>query len=263
MGTAGVQGAAWGAMPEDWAELGEAVSRPVFDAVFARAGVGPGASLLDLGCGAGTALMMAKARGASVAGLDASEALVGIARRRLPDARIEVGDLEELPFEDAGFDVVTGFNSFQFAGDIPKALSEAGRVCRPGGSVAMCVWGLREECESVAHTISAIVALAPPPPPPAHPRPPLATPGILEGLLGDAGLSPVARETTDIPFSFPDAAAAWRCFWAAGLPPPVRQLGEDRVRPVVLESLVPFTRPDGSIHQNNRFHWVLAGKPGR
>jgi ubiquinone/menaquinone biosynthesis C-methylase UbiE len=128
MGTAPMQGALWGSRPGDWAELGEPMSRPAFEAVYARANVGGVTRVADLGCGAGTALVYARSLGADVTGLDASAPLIEIARSRLPGARLEVGDLEELPFADGSFDVVTGFNSFQFAGDIPRALGEAARV---------------------------------------------------------------------------------------------------------------------------------------
>src|SRR5262249_23922381 len=144
MPTATIMGAMWGTRPADWAELGEPTSGPAYQAVFERAGVGPGTRLLDAGCGAGTALLLARARGADVTGLAAAEPLVAIARTRVSGARIEVGELEALPFPDQSFHVVTGFNSFQFAGDIANALGEARRVCRPGGKVAMCVWGTRE-----------------------------------------------------------------------------------------------------------------------
>lgn len=71
--------------------------------------------------------------GATVAGLDASEALLEIARERTPGGDFRRGDLEALPFEDDSFDLVTGFNSFQYAGNAAQALREAGRVTRPGG----------------------------------------------------------------------------------------------------------------------------------
>ena len=260
MGGAAIHGDLWGARAADWAELGEPVSRPAFAAVFDRAG-GDGTRVLDLGCGAGTALALARSRGAEVAGLDAAGALVEIARARLPGARIEVGDLGDLPFADAGHDVVTGFNSFQFAGDLPRALREAARVCRPGGSVTMCVWGPRERCETVAHTMAAMAALGPSPPP--SPRPPLSTPGVIEELLEQAGLTPAAAGDVDCPFRFPDAATAWRCFASAGLAVRIiREVGEEVVRRATLASLAPFTRADGSIVQQNRFHWVMATRPG-
>ncbi len=53
--------------------------------------------------------------GATVSGLDASDTLLEIARERAPSADFRLGDLEALPFDDDSFDVVTGFNSFQYA----------------------------------------------------------------------------------------------------------------------------------------------------
>lgn len=260
MGTAQVMGDLWGARAEDWSEIGEPTSRPAFEAVFARAGVGPGTRVADLGCGAGGALVLARSQGAEVAGLDASEPLLRIARSRLPGARIEQGDLEALPFADASFDVVTGFNSLQFAGDIPGALREARRICRPGGSVTMCVWGTREECESIATTIGALMALMPPPAsaPPAPARPPLSTPGMIEGMMREVGLEPVTAQDVDVPFEFKDVETAVRCYLSPGLPPPIRQLGDERLRQTILGTLGPFTREDGSVLQKNRFHWVMG-----
>ena len=127
-----------------------------------------------------------------------------------------------------------------------------------GGTVGVCVWGAKEECESVAHTISAMMALPPPPPPPA-PRPPLSTPRVLEGLLGEAGLSVKAQGGVDRPFVFADATTAWRCFSSSGLAVlAIRQVGEEPIRRATLASFGPFTRADGTVAQKNRFHWVLA-----
>ena len=83
---AAIQGELWGARANDWAELNEPAWRPVFEAVMERAGVAPGKRLLDIGCGAGGALVVARRRGAEVSGLDASANLVAIARERLPGA---------------------------------------------------------------------------------------------------------------------------------------------------------------------------------
>jgi hypothetical protein len=191
MGTSTVQGELWGAKPDDWTELGEPVSMPVFQAVFDAAGIGAGTRVLDAGCGAG------------------------------------------------------------------GALAEARRVTRPGGSIGVCIWAPREECESVMHSFAPVLALLGPPPPAAGP--PLTAPGVLETRLGAAGLEPLAGATVDIPFEFPDAATAWRCFSSAGIIVNViRAVGEEAVRDVVMPTLEPFTRPDGSVLQLNRFRWVLA-----
>ena len=89
---------------------GGAYARRANDALFDRGGVGPGTRLLDIACGSGYAASVAAGRGATVAGLDASEALIAIAQARTPDADFRVGDMFELPFEDDRFDVATSFN---------------------------------------------------------------------------------------------------------------------------------------------------------
>jgi ubiquinone/menaquinone biosynthesis C-methylase UbiE len=131
----------------EWGAVQEPTWRPVYAALFVRAGIGAGTRLLDIGCGAGGALIVAREAGAEVAGLDASAAMVDEASQQLPGARIEVGEMEELPFADASFDAVTAFNALQFAADPINVLSEARRVLGPGGVVAVLVWGRREDCD--------------------------------------------------------------------------------------------------------------------
>src|SRR5438105_565734 len=207
MGTAGVQGELWGARARDWSELAEPVSRSVYDAVFARTGIGPGTKLLDIGCGAGGALVAARELGAEVTGLDAASNLVEIARSRLPGARIEIGEMEDLPFADESFDVVTGFNSFQFAGDPVEALREARRVCKPGGSVVMLVWGKPEECDTLRATVAAVMALLPPAPGAPGPAA-LSEEGVIENMMEQAGLAALHSGDVDCPFLFLNVDAA-------------------------------------------------------
>jgi SAM-dependent methyltransferase len=112
-----------------WAAVAEAMA------------VGPGMRILDVGCGDGGFLSLAAERGAEVSGLDADPAAVARARRRVPAADVRTGVMEDLPWTDAGFDVVVGFNAFQYARDIDLALREALRVVRPGGRLGVCKWG--------------------------------------------------------------------------------------------------------------------------
>ena len=215
MGTAGMQGALWGARAEDLAEANEPAWRAVFDAALDHAGIRRGTRHLDIGCGAGGALVVSRALGADVAGLDASANLVAIARRRLPAARIEVGEMEALPFADGSFDVATAINSVQFAGDPVRALSEARRVTRPGGAVFVLVWGRREDCELISITASAVFALLPPAPQGAPPPRPWAETGVIEGVMREAGLVPVEDGEFPGALEFPDAATATRTVLSA------------------------------------------------
>ena len=124
MGSATVQGQLWGTSPQDWAEVIEPLLRPIHLATMEALGPLSGLSLLDAGCGTGLALRLAAERGARVSGLDASAALLDMVRGQLPDADLRVGDIEELPYDDATFDVVTAFNSM--AGPLQRVIQLAG-----------------------------------------------------------------------------------------------------------------------------------------
>ena len=258
MGTAQAQGGLWGARARDYAELVEGMFRPAFEAVFAAAGVGPGTRLLDVGCGPGLAAQLAARRGAEVAGLDAAEASVAIARGRTPGGDFRAGEMEALPWPDDHFDVVTGFNAFQFAADPVNALRQAGRVARAGGRVAMLVWGRAEDCAAPA-IVAAVGRFLPPPPPAAEPPPPLSEPGRLEALLGRAGLTPLAGGAVDCPFAFPDLDTAVRGMTsAAPFVAAARRVGDEAVRRTVAGALAPFRTGAGGYHLRNRFRYVVA-----
>lgn len=263
MGTAQVQGELWGARARDWVRLQEPAWNPVFSAVLDEIGVSAGTRLLDVGCGAGGALVLARARGATVTGLDASESLIAIAHERLPDAHLERGDMEALPFPDGTFDVVTSFNAFQFAGDLEQALREARRVCRPGGRVMMLVWGPKDECDLSRVTFPAIFALLPQSSAAGAPAPPLSTPGVIEQRMTAAELQPIASGDVDCEFSYGDADDTWLAIASAGgVVRAIRHAGEDVVRRAVQATLGPLTDGEGVVHVRNRFHWVMATPAG-
>jgi SAM-dependent methyltransferase len=261
MGTAQVQGELWGAKAAEWTEFQEPAWRPIYDEVLGRAGVGRGKRLLDVGCGSGGALVVASGRGAEVAGLDASEALVAIARKRLPDARIEVGDMEELPFGDAAFDVVTGFNAFQFAGDAARALREAGRVCRRAGAVAVLTWGRREDCDIPRVIVPKLVPLMPPAPATGPTPFDWAKPGNTESMLEQAGLKVTDQGELACAFTYADVAMAWRANSAAApFVRAARHSGDERVRAIFADAVQGFVQKNGAVVLNNKFRWVIGRK---
>ena len=113
--------------------------------------------MLDVGCGTGGFCALAVARGAAVHGVDGMPDQIARAVERVPAGDFRVTLFEHLPWPDDTFDVVTGFNSFQYALEPVAALNEACRVTRPGGSVAVCKYGRPDENEF----FGLLAALAP------------------------------------------------------------------------------------------------------
>jgi SAM-dependent methyltransferase len=186
----------WGRKAADFATIAEPSNCREYVFVHSRLGVGQGDRLLDVACGSGLSIELARARGAACAGIDASHRLVDVARDRSPEADIQVGDMNQLPWADDSFDVVTSFRGIW--GTTPEAIRDVRRVLRPGGKVAMTVWGnvgkspgawmfapLRwaeaEKVENQAQMVS------------------LGRPGVGEAFLSEAGFEPEQRFV--VPFS--------------------------------------------------------------
>jgi SAM-dependent methyltransferase len=129
----------WGRKAVDFATLAEPYACREYVTVYQRLGLGPGDRVLDVACGSGLALELARACGAVVSGIDASPRLVAVAADRNPGCDIRVGDMTDLPWTDATFDVVTSFRGIW--GTTPAAVQEAHRVLTPGGRVVITAWG--------------------------------------------------------------------------------------------------------------------------
>jgi SAM-dependent methyltransferase len=256
-GSASRWGPLWGARPADWA-ISEDLQAPTYQAAIDRVGLTAGQRVLDIGCGVGAFLRMVAERGGEPAGIDASESLISFARTRLPHADLRVGEMEELPWPDQTFDLVTGFNSFFFANDMIAALREAGRVARPSAPIVIQVWGAHERCDLEAMKQVARPFL-PPRPPDAPADPDLSQPGLLRELATRAGLDP--RDEFDVPwaFEYPDEATLGRAMLAvAGLSVIAGPDREEELRQAIVDGLAAYRRPDGSYRLANEYHVLIA-----
>ena len=256
--TADVNGRLWGARASDWANIQEGTVRPVYEAVVEPKRVKPGTRYLDVGCGAGMAAQIAAARGAQVSGIDAAGPLLAIARQRTPEGDFRQGDLEELPFDDHGFDVATGFNSFQYAGNPAVALGETRRVTKPGGAVVIMTWGDPEGMEA-ASLVAALRPLMPPPPPGAPGPFALSDEQALRRFAADAGLKPVEVFDVDSPFVYADEATAVRGLNSAGVAArAMENSSEQAVTDAHAKAIAPFRQRDGSYRIKATFRCLLA-----
>jgi SAM-dependent methyltransferase len=249
-------GPRWGSRPTDWA-ASEEQQLPTYEEAIRRVGIGTGMRVLEVGCGSGVFLRAAAERGAAVFGLDASPALLDLARDRVPEADLRVGDLQFLPYEDDVFDVVAGFNAFFFADDMVAALREAGRVAKPGGTVVIQVWGAHGRCDLDA--IKPIVRpLFPGYDPGAPPPPDLAEPGALEAIAAAAGLTPT--EAYDVRWAsvYEDDDALLRGMLAAGGVGDAAGPREGEIAAALLEALAAVRAADGTYRRENEWHTLLA-----
>jgi ubiquinone/menaquinone biosynthesis C-methylase UbiE len=260
MGSQATQAQLWGTAQKDWTNIQEPTGRSGYDHALNILNLSDKDSLLDVGCGSGLFCTLAASKARFITGLDATVELVEETRRRLPTYPFLVGEMEDLPFPDEAYDVVTGFNSFQYAFSVANALNEAHRVLRPGGRLVVMIWGNKEDCEAFSF-LKAVGSLMPPPPPGAPGPFALSENQELEKVLQKAGFT--IQQTTDVPsiWDYPDTTIALKGLLSAG--PSVRAIrhsGYDQVAATVTSTFPPYTRENGHVVYNNKFRVVLATK---
>jgi len=111
------------------------------------AGVAEGHRVLDVGCGPGalTSELARRVGAGAVAAIDPSESFVAECARRNRGVDVRQGRAETLPFPDATFDRTLAQLVFHFVSEPTAAAAEMGRVLRPGGRAAACVWDFAAE----------------------------------------------------------------------------------------------------------------------
>jgi arsenite methyltransferase len=156
----------------------------------------PGERVLDIGSGPGfLAAEMAEEVGpdGKVCGVDPSDSMLAMARRREAPVEYASGDALALPYEDGTFDAAIATQVYEYVPDMPGALTEARRVLRAGGRLLILdtdwdsiVWHSRDRGRMLRVLEKWNDHLADP-----------YLPRRLPGLLRDAGLE--LREVTIIP----------------------------------------------------------------
>jgi SAM-dependent methyltransferase len=123
--------------------------RRIIRAELDRLPLPPEAQVLDAGCGSGRTLEELVDYG-QVAGIELDPEAAELARGRgLADVR--VGRLEELPWADDAFDLITCLDVIEHTADDRLTLTELRRVCRPGGFALITVpayqalWSVHDE----------------------------------------------------------------------------------------------------------------------
>jgi SAM-dependent methyltransferase len=203
----------WGRKAVDFATLSEPANCREYVALHHRLGVDEGDRLVDIACGAGLALELARLRGARCAGIDAAPRLVAIARDRSPDADVRVGDMHALPWQNDSFDVVTSFRGIW--GTTPGALAEIHRVLAPGGRVGLTVWGhLKQSTGKWA--LQPFRLASPPKVENQAAMVSLGRPGVGEEFLARFGFTAIERIAVPFVWEFADPSSYARALASTG-----------------------------------------------
>jgi SAM-dependent methyltransferase len=148
----------WTAQAGTYGGLIGAITGRLAESLLDAAGVRSDWRVLDVATGPGYVAERAAARGARVVGIDLAEGMLELARQRLTGVELLRADAEDLPFDDASFDAVTGGFVINHLPDPQRALAEATRVLLSGGRLAFSVWDHPERMRVTGVVAEAIEA---------------------------------------------------------------------------------------------------------
>jgi SAM-dependent methyltransferase len=253
----------WAEVAGGWAEHAEDVdarSAQLTQRMLELSTPRPGERVLELACGPGGAGLAAAelvAPHGEVVLSDIAAEMTAIASQRaaargLSNVTARVLDLEQIDQPDGSYDVVLCREGLMLVPNPARATREIRRVLRPGGRVALAVWGPRECNPWLGVMFDAISAqLGRPVPPAAVPGPfSLENADKLAALLTDAGLSDVSV----IELSVPLLAGSFEAWWTArsALAGPLRKIlaslpadARDAIRASAQEAARPYEARDG------------------
>lgn len=234
--------------------------------VAALAQVAPREHLLDVGCGTGALAMAAAERAlpsGRVVGLDASEEMLSVARRKSSVVEWVRGQAEALPFADASFDKVLSQFALMLFEQPSRALAQMWRVLRPRGRLVVAVPDRLENSpgylaltELLHRLFGGAIADAM--------RPPFAL-GDEAGLraqFADAGVLDVELTTQHgtVCFASIDAmiSAEHACIWTLGGLLDAEQFA--LLRRHARQDMAAFTVADGGVEFDMPMHVVTAHK---
>jgi ubiquinone/menaquinone biosynthesis C-methylase UbiE len=253
----------WEAMAPGWerwrAQLAESLT-PVREWLIGELGPQPGETVLELGAGVGDTGFAAAAilgEDGRLISTDFSPEMVEVARRRgteigLGNADYRVIDAERIELDSGSIDGVLCQSTYMLMADPGAALAETRRVLRPGGRMALSVWGAPER--NPWASIGGMILIERGHMPPAEPEGPgvfsMASEERTGALLDGAGFRSVRTEEVPVRFAFRDLGdyEQWVIDVAGPFAMVLRGLPEeerDVLRARLSEAFVPFATDGG------------------
>jgi SAM-dependent methyltransferase len=186
------------------------ITRCAIEPLLDATGVRAGARVLDVATGPGYVARAAAARGADVLGVDASPAMIALARRAAPGLRFEEASADTLG-HDAAFDAVLASFLILHVGDPEGVAASLAKATAPGGRVGVTAWGRDARLFTlVPEAVRAAGASAPASMPAGPDFFRFGDDGELTRLLTGADLDDVRIETLDLLHEIATADELWR-----------------------------------------------------
>ena len=212
----------WSSVAGGWAAHAgyvDARGRPISQRMLALTAPRPGERVLELACGTGGPGLDAAALvepGGDVIVSDFSAEMTAIAARRIADDGLvnvsaRVLDIEAIDEPDGSYDVVLCREGLMLVPDPELGAREIRRVLRPGGRVAVSVWGPRERnpwLSVVFDTVAEVLGLPTPPPGIPHPFA-LSDARRLASVLAGSGLVGVEVDEGSTPYRAASVGEWW------------------------------------------------------
>jgi SAM-dependent methyltransferase len=228
-------------------------SRPLASKLADAAGVEAGQTALDVGCGTGalTSELVHRLGAPNVVAIDPSEPFVAACTDRHPGVDVRLGRAEELPYDEARFDVALAELVLHFVSEPDTAAAEMRRVVRPGGAVGACVWDLGDGMRMLRLFWDAALAVDPSAPDEARDLR-FGRDGEIGELFEAAGLRDVVTGSLEVEASYGSFDDFWAPFlsgvgpasaFCLSLEPAKQQLLREDLRERLGSPGGPFTLP--------------------
>jgi ubiquinone/menaquinone biosynthesis C-methylase UbiE len=201
-----------------WDEMTMNILKPWGDGIIEQLSPKDGDTVLDIAAGTGEpGLSIAAMVGSGkVVITDLAEGMLATAREKtellgFKNVELLPCDVSDLPFEDNSFDAISCRFGFMFFPDMNLAASELHRVLKPGGRIAVALWGKPEDNFWVTAFQSVVMKNLDLPHPPAD-APGIfrcAEPQVMQDVFASAAFNNIAETQISGKFTFESSAQYW------------------------------------------------------
>ena len=204
----------WDLVADGYAETTMLVFEEFADEAIAASKLKPKSTVLDVACGPGTLALRLARHAAQVHGIDFSQAMLDIFRKKIERAghrniELHCGDAQTLPYADNTFDAAFSLFGLMFFPDRQKGFAEIYRTLKPGGSVAITSWAPVDQSPAMQTMFGALRAIKPDLPQPQRSITTLENPERFKQEMEEAGFRNVEIRSITKTFPIPSIPEFW------------------------------------------------------